>query len=269
MTEKQKEYSIPETSDIVNRKATTIIDAGPIAVQPAVQSPMQIISQAIKNGAGEKELAILERMFDFDVRVKEREAKEAHFAAMAEFNRTMPPIIKDKLNNQFNSKYSSIENILDSCRPYLAEQRLYVSFGNPVQVEGSMSLSVIVSHAMGHRETISMTMPIVSPPVGRVSGQSAMNPTQAIKATFTYLRGALLEAALGIAGTDATHDNNGNSVESEEVISNEQFSNLDALIKEVGADEAKFIKFMKVSDLDHLPASKYEFAVKSLEKKRK
>ena len=257
---------VKTANEIVQNRIKTMDETAPL---PAVPSTAEIMMSAVRNGLGKEQLEVLERMFELDIRSKERQAKEAHFAAMAEFNRTMPPIIKDKLNHQFKSKYSSVENILDSCRPYLAEQGLYVSFGNPVQTEGSMSLSVIVSHSLGHRETISMTMPIVSPPVGKVSGQSAMNPTQAIKATFTYLRGALLEAALGIAGTDATHDNNGNSPESEEVINDQNFADITTLIQEVGANEKAFLKYLKIDSLDKMPASMYERAVKELERKRK
>ena len=265
MTEKQKDY-IPATSDIIANRIKTMEDRPPL---PATTSAHEIMLAAVRNGLGKEQLEVLERMFDLDIKAKERQAKEAHFAAMAEFNRTMPPIIKDKLNSQFKSKYSSVENILDSCRPYLAEQGLYVSFGNPAQTEGSMSLSIIVSHSLGHRETISMTMPIVSPPVGKVSGQSAMNPTQAIKATFTYLRGALLEAALGIAGSDATHDNNGNSGAPEEFINDQCFADLRSLISEVKAREVDFCKFLKIESLEKMPASMYEKAVKELQRKIK
>ena len=257
---------IKEQKEIVANRVTEMESKPNL---PTIQSPMEIISQAVARGAGEKELAIIERMFAFDVKVKEQQAKEAHFSAMAKFHETVPPIIKDKLNTQFKSKYSSVENILNTCRPHLAAQGLYVKFRDPVQTEGSMSLSIVVSHSLGHEEVIPMTIPIVSAPIGKQSGQAAMNPSQAIKATFTYLRGALLEAALGMAGSDATLDDDGNSYGDVEPINDQQFADITALIKEVGAKEVPFCKYLKIKSIDAMPSTMYERAVKELERKRK
>ena len=92
------------------------------------------------------------------------------------------------------------------------------------------------------------------------------NSIQAMGSTITYLQRYTLLSLTGLA----THeqDTDGVPPESTERISDEQFATLNALIEEVGANEKAFCKYLKVSDLDHLPASKYEFAVKALEKKR-
>ena len=52
-------------------------------------------------------------------------------------------------------------------------------------------------------------------------------------------------------------------------ITDEQLDALTALIEEVGADKAKFLKYLRVDELDELPAKNYSTAVKALEAKRK
>jgi len=188
---------------------------------------------------------------------------------MAKFHQTKPSVKKDKYNKFFDSHYTSLENLLNTYSAPLAEQGLSLSFPAPEQTEKSMSVTCRINHSFGYHEDFKMSGPIDVAAIGKQSGQRSRNPLQDVKSTFTYLRSATVEAALGVAGTNATEDDDGNSAQPEDVISNEQFANLNALIKEVGADEARFVKFMKVSDLDHLPARKYDAAVKSLEKKRK
>jgi hypothetical protein len=53
-----------------------------------------------------------------------------------------------------------------------------------------------------------------------------------------------------------------------ERINDQQYDNLLSLAKEVSADMAKFCKYLKVAELDELPASLYAAAVKALEAKR-
>lgn len=52
-------------------------------------------------------------------------------------------------------------------------------------------------------------------------------------------------------------------------ITEEQAADLEALIEEVGADKAKFLKYLKVDAVADLPAKNYSTAVKALEAKRK
>jgi hypothetical protein len=52
-------------------------------------------------------------------------------------------------------------------------------------------------------------------------------------------------------------------------ITEEQSATLNALIEEVKADKALFLKFFKVAKLDDLPSPVYPAAVKMLETKRK
>lgn len=52
-------------------------------------------------------------------------------------------------------------------------------------------------------------------------------------------------------------------------ITEDQEATLVALIEEVKADKQSFLKYMKVSNLSLIPATKYADAVAALEKKRR
>jgi len=51
-------------------------------------------------------------------------------------------------------------------------------------------------------------------------------------------------------------------------ISEEQAANIEALIEEVNADKAKFLKWCKVAEIAHIQSKDYERVVKALESKR-
>ena len=57
--------------------------------------------------------------------------------------------------------------------------------------------------------------------------------------------------------------------EKPEVITDLQFEEIQALISEVKADEAKFCKYLKIESIDKLLTSQYPAAIEALERKRK
>jgi hypothetical protein len=85
----------------------------------------------------------------------------------------------------------------------------------------------------------------------------------------TYARRYSLLAAAGVVGeedddAEAAVKTNGKDPH----ITEKQLADLDALIEEVGADKAKFLKYLRLSNLADLPAKAYSNAVKDLEAKR-
>ncbi len=52
-------------------------------------------------------------------------------------------------------------------------------------------------------------------------------------------------------------------------ITAEQAARIRALMKEVGADEERFLVYMRVADIAKIPVASFDLAVKALEIKRK
>ena len=129
-----------------------------------------------------------------------------------------------------------------------------------------MTVECRMSHRLGHTESISMKGPIDEAAIGKQSGQRSRNPIQDIKSTFTYLRSATLEAILGVSGTDASQDDDGNGAgQTAEFISPEQAKELYALITGCGDKAAwvtdKIMELNKIETIDALPASGFAKAV--------
>ena len=99
------------------------------------------------------------------------------------------------------------------------------------------------------------------------------NAIQARGSSKTYLERYTATAILGLAAQDA--DKDGNDAEPVEVITESQAADLQALIEEVGADKAAFLKWLStklkmiVDSLGKIPAKAYKDAVEGLESKRK
>jgi hypothetical protein len=113
-----------------------------------------------------------------------------------------------------------------------------------------------------------MSAPIDQAAIGKQSGQRSRNPIQDIKSTFTYLRSATCEAILGVAGTEATIDDDGNSARGGlEFITEKQVKEIEELIKSTKSDIPKFLKFMGVETVDTILAKDYQRAIVNLNAK--
>lgn len=256
---------LKETKDVVESKIKTMEDN---EVLPAVQSPMEIISQAVQRGAGEKELAIIERMFEFDLKVKAQQAKEAYNKAVAAFKADPPEIIKDKSNIQFakgqnKAGYTSLGNLLKTVSPALGEHGLSPSF-DLNQEDKLITVSCKLSHSLGHSESVTLSAP------PDTSGGNSKNPIQQIKSTITYLRAITFEAVTGLAATDANLDDDGNlSGEPVEYVSDQQYADIASLLQEIGRDEKAYCTYKKISSIDKMPANLYKSSMTELEGWRK
>lgn len=210
--------------------------------------------------------ALIEKMMELSERNEKNVARKAFYEALANFKAEAPQVKKDQYNKFFDSWYTSLGNLLDTYNPYLGQNGLSISFPTPQQTKSSMTVECRLSHRLGHSESITMTGPIDIAAVGKESGKRSRNPLQDLKSTFTYLRSATCEAILGVAGTEATEDDDGNSV-GVAYISNEQAKTIDNLLRESGADGAKFMDWLDVEKINNIKESQYQEAVKFLNSK--
>lgn len=260
MTEEQNQFKI------VDKRSTEYPEA---KMLPAVQSPMEIISQAVARGAGEKELATIERMFEFDLRVKAQVSKEEFFQDFAAFKEDPLELIADKINTHCNNNpYISVGKLLAIVNPALAKHGLIANFKIEDIQEGKMiKVTCILSHRMGHSIESSMAgEPDTVGPQGKVN----KTPMHGRMSAVTYLMRTTFSAVVGIAAIDSRFDDDGNigSGESGDVIDDDQFKNIQALLSETNTKEGFFCKAMKIESIDKMPTSMYANAVKILEGKR-
>lgn len=231
------------------------------AIAPVVTDSaaiMQVISKAASDP--NTDVDKLERMMAMYERMENRKAEAAFNAALSKLQSELPQITESgKIihNGKLISEYAKWdEDIHPVLRPLLLGNGFSLSFrvdtGNGIRVEA------VLAHVLGHSERTSITLP------SDTSG--AKNAVQAIASSVSYGKrytaGALLNFATG------GQDDDGQAAGGPPRISEEQIANLEALITEVGADKAAFLKYMQADSLDRIQAKSYGMAVKALEKKR-
>lgn len=236
----------------------------PLAVVTPIRndSPMQMLQEAVAN---KSDPAVIEKMLDLRDRWEASEARKAYMAAVAAFKANPPKVYKDRLNKQYNSKYTSLANLVNTVNAALSEHGLNARWD--CKQADLISVTCILSHVQGHSESVSLS--------GPPDSSGAKNDLQKIKSTITYLKLATFELVTGVASEEGSQDDDGNAAGLARVTP-EQVANLQSLIDEVGKDageratiKAQFLKYRKVESLEEIAAQAYQDCVKALEHKRK
>lgn len=119
------------------------------------------------------------------------------FAALAAAQKGFTVIVKNRVNPAFHSRYADIEAILQSVRPALNANGLFLS--QSVTTDGGMvSVETIVTHQSGE----TLRSGVTQIPVG-----VSKNQAQAVGSAITYARRYSLAAFLGVSADD---DDDGN-----------------------------------------------------------
>jgi ERF superfamily protein len=161
-------------------------------------TPTQMVAIAVQRGA---DLAYVKELMDLQERWEANQARKAFNAALAAFKKNPPVVVKDMLNKQYGSKYSSLGNLVNVVNAALGEHGLSASW-DPVVSGDVIKVTCILEHIDGHSKRVTIEGP------RDVSG--AKNTLQQIRSTLTYLKGDTFEAVTGIASKVANVDDDGN-----------------------------------------------------------
>lgn len=160
-------------------------------------TPMQMLAIAVERG---DDLERIKQLREIYKEWRADEAKSAYVEAFANFKRNMPDVVKDMLNKQYGSDYSSLANLVNTANKALGEYGLNARW-DPRQTD-IIAVTCIMTHIDGHSEQVTLQ----GPPDN--SGQK--NALQQIKSTLTYLEGATFQAITGVVARSASKDDDGN-----------------------------------------------------------
>jgi len=214
-----------------------------------------MLQAAIERGLGPEQLNQLVTLYE---RMDARRAAQEFATAMNDFQNDCPTVFKNKAVNtgKYTYDYSTLPYVLQTVRPYLQKHGL--SYTADVKLDNNfVTVITIVRHVGGHKEETTFTAP--------VDKASVMNDTQKVASATSYARRYGLCLALGIM---TGGDDDGVSAGNGERITETQIADLEVMIQEVGADKARFLKFLKVESLAQLPAKEHGKAVHVLNQKR-
>ena len=244
--DKEQELELTKEPEVINQL--------PAEIPSTAVTPMSMLQAARDNNANVEEM---ERLYALQVEWEKNEARKAYYIAKANFKKVPIAITKDKVNTQFDSRYTGIGNLVNTVNAELSKHGLDTHW-EVDQTEG-LEVTCILTHELGYSESVSLS--------GEPDKSGAKNPNQELKSAITYLKIQTYELVTGVASSDDPGDTDGNKPIPK--ISDKQEADLNALIDEVGANKSQFLKMLKVEKLSDLHASKYEGAVKKLQDKAK
>lgn len=234
-----------------------IIEHDNTGTDAALSQPARLLEIAVNKGA---DMATLERLMDLQDRWEAKEAQKAFNAAIAAFAANPPKVTKDKTNLQYDSRYSSLENTVNTVSAALGPHGLSASW--EISQAGTISVTCVLSHVLGHSKSVTLS----GPP--DTSGKK--NDLQQIKSTLTYLKLATFEAVTGTASEVGSFNDDGNSACAPvEHITEQQEIKLRELLEAAGKDEDKLVRWLKIDKLSDLPASWYDKTVTKIQEAAK
>lgn len=179
--------------------------------------------------------------------------------ALAKAQGSIPNATLNRINPHFKSKYADLSSVLDAIRAPLAANGLSVTQTIEPAAQG-MRLVTTLMHSSGQFITSEYPLPATARP-------------QEMGSALTYARRYSLAAMICNA---ADEDDDGNAAQTAKPNGNgggkvtpEQVKHLLDRIEAVGADHGRFLKYLKINDLSHLPASDFDGAMAKLEAKTK
>jgi len=217
-------------------------------------TPMQMLSIAVEQG---HDLDKIEKLMELERTYKADIAREAYYQALSDFKKQPIEVTKDKVNAQYQSRYTTIGNLVNTVNAAMAPFGLNARWS--IDQTTGIKVTCILSHTLGHSEEVSMS--------GPPDDSGKKNQLQQIKSTITYLESSTFQAVTGVVSQDANIDDD--AVGAAETISPEQLADLNAMINEVDANRTQFLRYCGIEQLQDMLASDFTRAVTSLERKRK
>lgn len=177
-----------------------LVDEQPRAVtappRATGSTPGDLLVHAMNSGASMEQL---EKLLDLQMRHEANEARKAYVQDMAEFKKNPPAIIKDKTVAFSGTRYNhaTLGAVTQAVAAGLA-QHGFSHRWDTHQDKGEITVSCIITHRLGHSESIQMT--------ARPDDSGKKNAIQQVASAITYLQRYTLMAATGVAAMEDDDD---------------------------------------------------------------
>lgn len=225
--------------------------------QSTALTPMDLLDRAMQRGVDAEQLG---KLLELQQRWEADQARKAFVAAMNAFKAEPLTVTKSKRVAFSGTEYrhATLAEVVDAVVSALSKHGLSHRWETKQDNGSLITVSCVITHELGHSERTTLSAP--------PDDSGKKNSIQQIASTVTYLQRYTLMAATGLAAKDM--DDDGRAASPPETITEQQVADLEALIDEVRADKAAFLRVCKVERLEDLPIAKFSGAVKKLEAKR-
>lgn len=209
------------------------------------------------------DVAKTEKLLEMYERIAARNAEVSFNTAMKSAQEEMPKILRNKENQQTNSRYADLERVNAVIVPVYTKHGFSLSFGTAdCPMAGHYRVTCLVSHVAGHSRAYQADIPA---DMTGLKGNANKTATHGFGSTMSYGRRYLTLLVFNITLTN--QDNDGN--QPQDTVTAEQIANIEALLTETASDKAKFLRYLKVESIEDIPAKNYSAVVKIIEAKRK
>lgn len=223
---------------------------------------LRILEGAIRDPSVDVER--LERFMKMYDAAMDRERENAFAVAMSRMQPELPiipergkiGIVKDGRQIGRAQGYALWEDINELIKPILAKHGFALTFRVTTD-EKTVTVRGVLQHVEGWKIDTTMTLP--------TDLTGSKNAVQALGSSTSYGKRYTASALLNLTSRGEDDDGLGSGTK---LIGEEDVEKLKSLIVEVGADIARFLKFMRIAKLEDLPADRLDAAVAELERKR-
>lgn len=150
----------------------------------------------------------LERLYAIAKDARDYQARQEYGEAMAAVQSELPKIVRDRTNNQTNSSYATLDNIIRQISPVYTKHGFSLTFGTEDSpVENCVRIVCKVMHRGGHSEEVRYDQPIDD---AGIRGEKNKTPTHARGSAITYGRRYL---TLMVFNINTGFDDDGNAAQ--------------------------------------------------------
>jgi hypothetical protein len=163
-------------------------------------NPQDLLARAVDKGAT---VETLERLMALAKDMKAIRAKEAWHEAMAEFQRTCPPITKTKkadiqtTRGSYSYRYAPLDEIMEVVRPIMGGLGLSVCWSSRIEANG-VAVNCRISHVLGHSEDSGE----VRMPIAGAEERGGGNPAQRVGSALSYAKRYSFLSSSGLTPED-------------------------------------------------------------------
>jgi len=263
MEDKPKEPEIlePEIDKAIDR----FDGRGKLEHPPAEMiSFLSVVELAIKN---KYDPAIIKQMMDLRDREDKKISEKAFFQSFSAFKKEEVKVLTDRINDLFDSGYSSVGNFLNTVNPFLGKHDMSANFEIDDTTDGQrIKVTCFLYHVDGHSLKSGMS---ASPDTKGPKGGDVKTEIHGRLSSVTHLMRATFSAVTGIAAIDGRFDDDGNFASGIAYITEDKAKSIHALIKETKINESILLKTVKAETVETIPELKFKQAMAILQARKK
>ena len=236
-------------------------------VEPRQNSLLDIIERLASNP--DVDIAKFQALVKINEDSMDRSEKQEYNAAMVKAQRRIPTVLKNKDNQQTNSRYADFDAVTKVAKPIYTEEGFAISFHEgyatpekPIP-DNHIRMIADVMHEAGHTEIKEADIPLDS--MG-IKGTVNKTGPHAKGSSFQYGRRYMTCMIFGISTGD---DDDGNSAGGVEYITLDQETEINDLLTETKTNLPAFLKLMGANSVDKILARNYSKAVNFFQDKKR